>query len=101
LWVKAIERFRYWQVTKGIMSVPVLINGGSVIKGGIEDTDAPENQVRTGLTAGAKRIRTFGPTGHGELSCRVILLGCLGYVGALETAAPPTGANNRVSRLTR
>src|SRR5271168_538863 len=28
------------------------------------------------LTAGGKRIRTLGPTGHGELHCRVILLGC-------------------------
>src|SRR6202035_5769139 len=29
--------------------------------------------------------------GHGELGCRVILLCCVGGVGALETAGPPAG----------
>src|SRR6266481_6538344 len=40
--------------------------------------------------------------GHGELGCRVILLGCVGGVGALETAGPPAGGpTNRVPGLTR
>src|ERR1700726_151745 len=35
--------------------------------------------------------------GHGELGCRVILLGCVGGVGALKTAGPPAGGpTNRV-----
>src|SRR5260370_1247289 len=40
--------------------------------------------------------------GHGELGCRVILLGCVGGVGALETAGTPAGGpTNRVPGLTR
>src|SRR5258708_37392532 len=40
--------------------------------------------------------------GHGALGCRVILLGCVGGVGALETAGPPAGGpTHRVAGLTR
>src|SRR5271169_6341313 len=53
--------------------------GGSMVRR-ISAKAGPDllDDARNGLPAGGKRIRTLGPTGHGELNCRVILLGCLG-----------------------
>ena len=49
------------------------------------------SQVRAGLAAGSKLDSSSRSPGHGELGCRVILLGCVEGVGALETADPPAG----------
>jgi len=46
------------------------------------------SQVRAGLAAGSKLDSSSRSPGHGELGCRVILLGCVGGVGALETSRP-------------
>jgi hypothetical protein len=49
------------------------------------------SQVRAGLAAGSKLDSSSRSPGHGELGCRVILLGCVEGVDALETADPPAG----------
>ena len=54
---------------------------------------------RSGLYGSSLEDSTSRFPGHGQLSCRVILLGCLGYVSALETARPADGGQQPVAQI--